>query len=74
MYSVAGRNTAMAIEIDRPGIAPKTRPMTMPGGTTSQAMMSPPRSCSAPVNAERSSIATPFHHRIDSGSLTISRP
>jgi hypothetical protein len=35
MYSVIGKKIAIAIEICRPGMAPKTSPITMPGTTTS---------------------------------------
>ena len=70
MYSVKGRNTAIAIGTDRPGRTPKTSPIIRPIGTTSHAKGFEASSDSASLRAARSIM---YHStRVGTGIESIS--
>src|SRR5690606_36392087 len=54
--SVAGRKMAMAMEVCRPGMQPKTSPIRRPTGTTSHGCQEELRRSRAPATAEKSII------------------
>jgi hypothetical protein len=58
MYSVAGKKIAIAIEICRPGIAPNTSPMMMPGNTYSHGPIEENSSSLPAAIAEKSNIGS----------------
>ena len=52
-YRVIGKKTAMAIEICNPGMAPNTRPIRIPGTTTSQGVALENSMSIAPASASK---------------------
>ena len=51
MCRVRGRNIAIPIDIDKPGIVPNISPINIPGGTTAQASVSSDNKAMASWNA-----------------------